>query len=48
MKKRTRWAVSEIYLEFGLAMTNCLENAFSLLTISNAEYLVVVIDELLW
>jgi len=46
-KKRTRWAVSEIYLEFELAMINCLKNAISLLTIMPTEYLVVVIEELL-
>jgi hypothetical protein len=40
--KRTRWAVSEIYL----ATINCLENPISLLTILSTEYL-VVIEELL-
>jgi hypothetical protein len=44
MKKRTRCAVSEIYLEFELAVINCLENAIPLLTIL---HLVVVIEELL-
>jgi hypothetical protein len=43
MKKRTRLAVSEIYLD----MIDCLKDATPLLTVFRTEYLVVVVEEVL-